>query len=830
MERVKLVQCAVIAAALLLLPLGVTQKATEAQASELVWASYLGGSGYDSAQVIAVDSTGNVWVAGDTESTDFPTVEGFQTGYADSQDTSIPRTSFGDLFVAQITPSGTLAFASYLGGSQGDHARGIAVDSTGNAWITGYICSPDFPGCAARPWYNHNQDAFVARISPSGDLAFASRLGGSAINYGNAIFIDSTGNVWVGGVTRSVDFPTPGGFRAFAGFPDEGDAYAAKITPDGTLTWATCLGGSERDNCQAIAVDSTGNVWMAGHTYSADFPPLGEFGAGMHGSLDAFVALISPSGALSWATCLGGSGQPDFGDGDMAIAVAVDPSGNGWVAGFTNSSDVPAPGGFQTSNAGGEADGYIARISPAGELLWASYLGGSDTDLIESMTLDASGDAWVTGWTCSSDFPTPAGPRGSLDGYSDTFVTRISSSGTLAWTGFLSGDSGDTGNGIAVDSTGNVWVAGSTGSTDFPTPGGFQTTNAGARDAFIAAFAPDVLCLSPGIGGAVAVDTSPVFTFSVTAPLVPSYIVFSSSPTFPATPVARTDGQTDRTLRFALAASATQWQPTAAQWKAIKRIVCLGDKLYWRVEAMAQTNTVSGAPRSLQFDGTAITELAVSVSHPLAGKTAVWPDKKARPSFSWTNPAGALKFFYVDVSTDSSVPLGNRSVTVSLNAGRAKGLYRAKPADWMKIRKLAAKSGGTLYWRVRALDVTRTLKCSSDVHELVIDAGQWTSVGTLDLSLTKPALSWTHAGDGIVRYAIQFSTNEDFSGAATTKATIPAAPPSAMTRSLGPGEVLRLKALCKRNGNPTSLYYRVCGWDADKAFVTYSPVQTTDAP
>jgi len=376
-----------------------------------------------------------------------------------------------DAFVAEITPSGALAWASYFGGSGQDRATAIATDASGNAWVAGTTYSADLPtpGGFQQAIAGH-EDAFVAQITPSGTLAWASYLGGGDWDGAYGIATDSAGSVWVTGNTSSSDFPAPGGFKTTTN-TQYGDAFVARITSSGTLAWATYLGGIYEDEAFAIATDASGNAWVTGPTESPDFPVLGAFQGQIAGDYDVFVAEITPQGALAWASYLGGS---DF---EWADGIACDSTGNAWVTGSTSSADFPTPGGFQ-SYAGAVSDAFIARITPSGALDWATCLGGNGQENGYAIAVDSSGNAWVTGTTGSPDFPVPGGFHTSYNGELDAFLARITPAGTLAWASFLGGDGATASRAVAIDPSGNIWLTGDTGG-GFPTPGGFDTVLSG---------------------------------------------------------------------------------------------------------------------------------------------------------------------------------------------------------------------------------------------------------------------------------------------------------------------------------------------------------------
>jgi hypothetical protein len=796
-----------------------------ATAADLLWSSYLGGSDLEHGGSLAIDSTGNAWVTGTTESTDFPTIGGFQTDLNGS-----PYHS--DAYIAKIAPSGELVWATYLGGSGVENSRAIAVDSTGNVWVTGWTASRDFPMTDPSTSV-HGSEVFVAKITPSGELACANTIRGNGADWAETIAIDSTGNAWVAGRTRSTDFPTPGGFDStYSGDGDNWNAFIARFNEEATLEWASLLGGSANSEAFGIVCDTSGNAWVTGTTASSDFPTPGGSGMTPGGTYylgDAFLAKITPWGTLAFATCFGG------GDGEWGGSIAIDSTGNLWITGMTWSTDLPTPGGFQTSYSGpaydpeveDDGDSFVARFAPSGDLAWASYLGGSGPDEGYSIATDAAGNAWVMGHTTSNDFPTPGGAKPV--GRAGCSVSKITPSGALAWTGYLGGTHDDWGDSVALDSTGNVWVTGQTNSPDFPMPGGFQTSLNGQFDSFVAEFSADVFALSPVSGDTLAVGDLPTFTFSVNQPFVPAYICFSSSPRFLTARTRRPDEQADTTLGFRLAENATQWQPMAAQWKAIRKIVCLGDRLYWRVEAKGTVDISVSATRSLQFAGNTITGLAVTPSHLADQTVAVWPDKTAPPTFSWSGGDAGMKYYYVDVSTDSAMPPKSVKKTASFAvARRLVGAYRMTAAGWARTRKLAAAGNGRLYWRVRCMDANRALKCSSDVQTLLVDGGTWTPP-SVSQGAQGPVVSWGHDGEGIVRYRLEFTTAESSGIAPGPTVVTPAVSAAHTSYALKVSDIKRLRSLARRTG-ATTLHYRVRGEDAERAFVTYSDSREMAVP
>ncbi len=384
-----------------------------------------------------------------------------------------------------------LVYSTYLGGSDTELGYGIAVDSSGNMYITGKTLSTNFP--TASPYQGSNAgdyDIFITKINATGTgLVYSTYLGGSGSDStcgGNVI--DSSGNVYVTGFTYSADFPTTASAfqKIYAG---DRDGYVTKINATGNgLVYSTYLSGSGFDwPCGwAITIDSSGNAYVVMETNSTDLPTNASsyqenYGGGL---FDAFVAKINPSGsALVYSTYLGGSST------DASWAIVVDSSGNAYVSGFTTSTDFPTESPYQGSYGGGVKDVFVAKINPSGSaLIYSTYLGGSGEDYSHGLAIDSSGNAYVTGKTKSTNFPTASSFQGSNAGNFDVFVTKINATGNgLVYSTYLGGSDYDFGYGMVVDSFGNAHLTGWTRSTNFPTTASaFQGSHAGGiRDVFV---------------------------------------------------------------------------------------------------------------------------------------------------------------------------------------------------------------------------------------------------------------------------------------------------------------------------------------------------------
>jgi len=378
----------------------------------------------------------------------------------------------------------TLSYSTYLGGSGGEVGYGIAVDGLGNAYVTGYTSSSNFPTQAPyQGTYAGGWDAFITKLSPSGNtLSYSTYLGGSGYDFGYGIAVDGSGNAYVTGRTESTDFPMQNPYQGTnAG---TSDAFITKLSPSGSaLSYSTYLGGAEVDYAYGITVDGSGNVYVTGDSESTDFPTQNPYQGTNAGTYDAFITKLSSSGStLSYSTYLGGSSY------EYGCGIAVDGSGNAYVTGGTSSSNFPTENPYQGTNAG-TSDAFITKLSSSGSaLFYSTYLGGNTDDRGNGIAVDGSGNAYVTGTTVSINFPTQNPYQGTnAGGGYDAFITKLSSSGSaLSYSTYLGGSGYDFGNGIAVDGSGNAYVTGRTKSTDFPTENPYQGAFAGGTDdAFI---------------------------------------------------------------------------------------------------------------------------------------------------------------------------------------------------------------------------------------------------------------------------------------------------------------------------------------------------------
>jgi hypothetical protein len=471
----------------------------------LVYSTYLGGTTGDGATAIAIDRAGDAYVTGLTVSSNFPVTSGaFQT-------TSKTTSGASTAFVAKMNPTGTaLVYATYLGGSTNDYANAIAVDSSGDAYIAGETESADFPTTTGAFQTSSGNGGtfftgFVTEINPNGTaLVYSTFLGGTDSQFdaptgenARGIALDGNGDAFVVGYTASPDFPvTTGAFQtSITNF--DGAGFVAELNPAGTgLVYATFLGGgSGGSQANAVAVDSAGDAYVGGDTSSPDFPVSTnavqpQFPSGSNVTA-AFVTKLNPSGTGAlYSTFLGGSTSSESdGQGDAVYAIAIDASGDAFVSGDTASTTFPVTSGaFQTTNlnphGNEQSSGFVAKLNPTGEsLLYSTYLGGNYPTVVYALQIDPAGRAYVAGNTLASNFPVTSGALQSTDPTTSTFgsgfVSELNPEGSeLLNSTYLGGTNGSTISGLSLDSSLNVYVAGTTSSTNFPvTAGAFQTTN-----------------------------------------------------------------------------------------------------------------------------------------------------------------------------------------------------------------------------------------------------------------------------------------------------------------------------------------------------------------
>ncbi len=431
-----------------------------------------------------------------------------------------------------ILDPAVLVYCGYVGGTgYEDQHGGIAVDGSGNAYITGITPSgwPGFPAVVGPDLTgNGSTDAFVAKINASGTgLVYCGYIGGSSGDRGYGIAVDPTGAAYVVGETSSAPAD---GFPVLSGpslsFGGATEAFVAKVNPSGTaLVYCGYIGGQSSEYGWAVTVDNSGSAYVAGSTESDEstFPVAIGPDLISNGGNDAFVAKVNASGTgLAYCGFVGGNGY------ESGNSIAVDSGGNAYLAGITESPETSFPvavGPDLTFN-GYPQDGFVAKVNAAGTNLdYCGYIGGADQEWCTGLAVDASGSAYVCGVTESDEttFPVKTGPDLTINnaaGYQEAWVAKVKSDGTvLDYCGYIGGSSNESAMAAAVDSTGCAYVFGTTGSSQstFPVSGGPDLTINGSADAFVAKVMADGTRLAycgyiggqnAEIGYGIAVDSS----------------------------------------------------------------------------------------------------------------------------------------------------------------------------------------------------------------------------------------------------------------------------------------------------------------------------------
>jgi hypothetical protein len=392
----------------------------------LLWSTYFGGSDNDFGQDISVAGDSSCYVIGETQSSNFPILNAFNSTLSGNRDT----------FLAKFSSNGQLLWSTYLGGSEQDYGYSIAVASDGSCYVTGETESSDFPTKNAydSTFNGGDFDAFVSKFSTNGNLLWSSYLGGSELDGGYGIAVTSDGGCYVTGTTGSSDFPT---LDAYDPTPNGGwDVFVTKFSSSGLILWSTYFGGTGWEEVFGIDVANDDSCYITGIAGTSDFPLLNAFNSTLGGYYDAFVSKFSSEGSLLWSTFLGGSG------GECGYAIAVTSDGCSYVTGYTYSSNFPTENAYDSTYNGG-SDVFFSKFNVSGSLLWGTYLGGSEgNDQGFSLAVTEDGNCFVIGYTNSDDFPTQNAFDNTLGSTSDAFVTKffdppIPPTNPLTVTGFL---------------------------------------------------------------------------------------------------------------------------------------------------------------------------------------------------------------------------------------------------------------------------------------------------------------------------------------------------------------------------------------------------------
>ncbi|MHA2101318.1 MAG: SBBP repeat-containing protein, partial [Candidatus Kariarchaeaceae archaeon] len=442
----------------------------------LGFSTYIGGVNDDTGINIAIDSLGYIYVTGSTHSSNFPVFNAYNSTFGGSG-------GYNDMFVVKLNSTGNgIVFSTFVGGSSSDSGSSIIIDSEGNSYIIGTTSSSNFPVFNAyNTTYGGGGDVFVLRLNASGNgLHFSTYIGGSGNDIGYNHVVDSQGNSYVVGYTTSSNFPMINAYDSTIG--GSGDGFVFKLNNTGNgLSFSSYIGGSNTDKGFSIDLDSQGNSYIIGYTGSNDFPVFNAYNSTFGGSNDIFVTKLNSTGnGLIFSTYIGGSSS-DSGEG-----IAIDDQGNSYITGYTWSNNFPVINAYNTTY-GGSKDVFVLKLNSTGNgLHFSTYIGGSGNDEGHAIVIDSQGNSYITGSTGSVNFPTMNAYNDTFGGYFDIFLTKLNSTGDGAvFSTYVGGSSIDIGNSIAIDSLGNSYITGYTGSNNFPVLNAFNSTFSGGYDVFM---------------------------------------------------------------------------------------------------------------------------------------------------------------------------------------------------------------------------------------------------------------------------------------------------------------------------------------------------------
>jgi len=441
-----------------------------------IWGTYYGGTGSDFGSSCTVDSSGNVYLAGTTGSTSDIASAGHENTFGGGD---------YDAFLVKFDAAGVRQWGTYYGGSLLDVGYSCAVDGNGNAYLAGSTNSSNGIAYAGHQnTFGGEWDAFLVKFDASGMRQWSTYYGGMGDDrVGSYCAVDGSGNVYLPGYTYSPDAIASGGHQNTLG--GEWDAFLVKFNAAGLRQWGTYYGGSYPDFAYGCVADGSGNVYLSGFTLSSTAIASGGHQNTIGGSSDAFLVKFDASGVRQWGTYYGG---PEL---DSGQACAVDDNGNVYLAGYTSSSTAIASSGQQNTS-GGNEDAFLVKFDPDGIRQWGTYYGGTSIDYAWSCAVDSSDNVFLAGNTSSTTAIASGGHQNTYGGGTyDGFLVKFSASGVRQWATYYGGLGYDDAFGT-VANTGNVYLAGSTGSSNAIAADGHQGVfGGGVYDAFLVKFEGD---------------------------------------------------------------------------------------------------------------------------------------------------------------------------------------------------------------------------------------------------------------------------------------------------------------------------------------------------
>ena len=522
----------------------------------LIWGTYYGGAGRDLGFATATDASGNVYLAGETWSGTGIAAGGHQNSIG----------AEGDAFLVKFDASGVRLWGTYYGGAGFDIGYSTAIDASGNVYLAGRTVSTT--GIAAgghQNTYGGDNDAFLVKFNASGVRLWGTYCGGTGNDWGYSTATDGNGNVYLAGQTTSSAGIAAGGYQNT--FSGSNDAFLVKFNASGVWQWGTYYGGVGNDFGRSTAIDASGNVYLAGETWSATGIAAGGHQNSIGAEGDAFLVKFNGSGVWQWGTYYGGT------DYDSGSSTSTDASGNVYLAGQTLSSTGIAAGGHQNTY-GGNADAFLVKFNTSGVRQWGTYYGGGNGDTGYSTATDGNGNVYLTGYTGSATGIASGGHQNTFGGATyDAFFVKFNGAGLRQWGTYYGGEFDDIGYSTATDGIGNVYLAGNTLSSTGIASGGHQTTYGGSYDAFLAKFqggscaandtqAPSISCPT----GTITRSTDPgqcsaVVTYNnVTGS--DNCALANGQPAWVSGGTGTTRGATTTTGTFAKGTTTVQWKAT----------------------------------------------------------------------------------------------------------------------------------------------------------------------------------------------------------------------------------------------------------------------------
>ncbi len=448
----------------------------------LSYSTFLGGNDYDAALDIEVDAAGNSYIVGVTRSANFPVINGYNSTHGSPEKY--------DVFVTKLNAAGSLVFSTFLGGDDFEWGYDIALDDTGDIYITGHTYSNNFPVTPNAYDITHDgqSDIYVTKLNATGNgLIFSTLIGGGSWEFTREIEVDANGNSFLIGETRSEDFPTKNAYNSTHEGQGNYDIFVTKLNATGSgLVFSTFLGGVENDRGESLVLDNAGNTYIYGYSESANFPTKNAYNATHSGGSDIIVAKLNATGnGLEFSTFLGGSNR----DEGFGSNIALDNNDNIYITGYTNSPNFPTYNAYNDTH-GGDYDVFLTKLNATGNgLVFSTFIGANDTEYGYSLVLDANNNIHIVGTTKSPSFPTHNAFNDTFGGEEDIFLLTINTTGNglLSSTFFGSNDS-DYANAMVMDTNGDIYIAGATSSLNFPMKNAYNSTYGNNTDAIVAKF------------------------------------------------------------------------------------------------------------------------------------------------------------------------------------------------------------------------------------------------------------------------------------------------------------------------------------------------------